>query len=909
VPDVLLATKLHIPPLHSKLIRRPHLVQGLNAGIAQGQRLALISAPAGYGKSTLLSEWVAHARLPVAWLSLEQEENTPARFWAYFFTALSSIPQLSQTAGCENLLQGLHSPNPPTVQNMLTELMNACSQNEGEMILVLDDLHIITNSQIHQDLVYLVDHLPRSPNGLHLVIASRMDPPWPLARWRGRGELTEVRAKDLRFSPEEAASFLNDVMKLKLTPRDISLLEQRTEGWIAGLQMAALSLQGRLTAQGPEGVSHFIETFKGSNRFVLDYLMEEVIRQQPAAIQEFLDKTSILEQLSAPLCDALLGRQDSQLILEQVDKANLFLIPLDDRRQWYRYHHLFGDLLHKDLKQRAPEAIAELHRRASAWYAANNFLAEAIDHALDTGDVMRVNQIVSGNALAMVEHAELQEVLWHFEQMPEAEICSKPWLCVAYAWVKAYVNPNQEIGRVLQKAMESISGVEEAAERQHLTSHLDAIWAYVAWVKGEPGTALEFTRTALASLPEDDWMTRCHVLHTQGSALQNLDRLPEAVQSYDAAILAGWKTNKVQETFYAQACLAYVNILQGHLPRAYSLCQQVLTLADQAGLSVRRLPVLAYAYATLSMVQREWNQVEAAVRDAHEGVTMAEQWRQADTLHFTLTCLSEALFAAGDLEAALAANQRAMQLARDVSPWFVRISQFTEIQINLAQGEVAAAAEQFARLEEVVSEESRKGLFLIAKISLLNALGRFPEVIDIVEAAAGELEQKGKVWMLVKLRLLQALAFQALGREEDTFGVLKRCLAIARSAGYVRIFLDLGDPMCRLLQAGAGRGIEVEYIHKLIPAFGSSALPATSEAPGCLEPRLGHPGAALVEPLSERELQVLRLLNSSLTSEEIGRELYVSANTVRTHIRNIYSKLDAHGRLAAIQKARDLNLI
>jgi LuxR family maltose regulon positive regulatory protein len=909
VSDILLATKFHIPPVHGKLIHRPHLIQRLNDGVAQCHRLTLISAPAGYGKSTLLSEWASQVGMPVAWLSLEKAENIPTRFWTYFVTALSSNPHLNQAAFCEALLQALRSPHPPPMEVVLTNLMNELTNVEGEAILVLDDLHTIKEGQIHQDLVFLIDHLPRSGSGLHLVIASRMDPPWPLARWRVRGELTEIRTKELRFSPKEASTFLNDVMGLKLTSQDIALLDQRTEGWIAGLQMAALSMQGRLTSQGPEGISRFIETFKGSNRFILDYLMEEVIHQQPEAIREFLYKTSILEQLCAPLCDALLGCQDSQSILDQVETANLFLLPLDDKRYWYRYHTLFADLLRKFLKQSQPGSICELHQRASDWYTANNFLSEAISHALDAGDVMRVNKVVSGNALAMTEHAELQDVLWHFEQMPESEICAKPWLCVAYAWTKAYVDPSQEIGGIIKEAMESISGVDDALERQHLISQLDAIWAYVAWVKGEAETALEFARTALKSLPDDDWMTRSHVLHTQGSALQFLGRLPESIRSFEAAIIAGQKMNQVHGTFYAYTSLAYINILQGDLHQAYSLCQKVLALADQAGLVTQRLPILAYAYATMSMVQREWNEVEAAIYNAREAVALAEQWRQADTLHFSLTCLSEALCAAGDLEAAFAATQRGMQLAVNVSPWFVRISMFNQIIINLAKGAVDEAATQFAQLEDATTEQTRKGIFLVAKASLLNALGRFPDTLSLVDQEIDEIEQKGGVWIKVQLLPLQALALQALDREEESLEVLGRCLALARPEGYVRIFLDQGAPMLRLLQAALGRGIEVEYINKLIPSFGISTSSTAIEEPGSFAAQPQYRRAVLIEPLSERELQVLRLLDSPLTSEEISRELYVSVNTIRTHIRNIYSKLGVKRRGDAVRLAKERKLM
>jgi LuxR family maltose regulon positive regulatory protein len=903
VSDVLLATKLYIPPLHRDLIDRPHLIQRLNDGLTQNRRLTLISAPAGYGKSTLLRQWVSQVDIPVAWLSLEKGDNAPGRFWSYFVSALQTIPSLRQAGIGELILQSLPSSQLPPLETFLANLLNDLAQRQDRVLLVLDDLHAVTEDQIHRDLVFLIDHLSQSDGGLYLALTSRMDPPWPLARWRARSELTEVRAKDLRFSPAEAAAFLNDVMQLKLPGKAIALLDQRTEGWIAGLQMAALSMRGREDRAG------FLESFSGSHRFVLDYLIEEVLSQQKPEVLDFLRHTSILEQLTAPLCDAVTAGDDSQARLAYLEKSNLFLVALDEQRQWYRYHHLFADLLRKDLKQTQPKIIAELHQRASAWYAENNFLAEAIGHALDAGDVAQLNKFVSGNALAMAEHAELQGVLRHFEQMSEQEICSKPWLCMAYAWVKAYVDPSEEIGRILEKVMLSLGGVDDALERQHLTSHLDAIWAYVAWVKGEADRALEFARSALAGLPADDWMTRTHVLNTQGLAFQYLGDLPAAIQSFEAAAAAGQRTGKAYESFHAYTNWAYAEVLRGRLHQADSLCQQVLSLAEQDGLHCTGLPVLAYAYATMSMVQLEWNQVEAAVQHARQGVALAEQWNQADTLHFALSCLSDALNAAGNYEEAYTVNQRSMLLATKVSPWFVRISASDEILLNLAKGDIPAAARRFAELEPLVEKRDIIGRFMVVKVSLLYTQGSYLDVITVLDEVMDEIMHSEGFWYPMNLLSLQALALHILGREDEAVQIIGSCLTRAKPEGFVRVFVKHGAPMHRLLALAAKRGVEVEYIHQLLPAFNVPTAPIVSGAPGAFGTRSQHPGAALVEPLSERELQVLRLLDSPLTSEEIGRELYVSANTVRTHIRNIYGKLDVHGRLEAIRKARDMKLI
>ena len=901
--DFLLSTKIHIPPVHGNLVSRPRLIQHLNDGLAHNHRLTLISAPAGYGKSTLLSEWISQVDVPAAWLSLDQGDNTPARFWSYFVAALDSVPDLSQAGVGEPLLQSLQSGRQPSMEKLLARLLNDLSQLNKRLLLVLDDLHVITDSQIHHDLGFLVDRLPGSVGGLHLVVASRMDPPWPLARWRVRGELTELRTKDMRFSPEEATAFLNDVMGLKLAAGHIAILDQRTEGRIAGLLMAALSMQGRGDVAG------FLEGFSGSHRFVLDYLLEEVLSQQTPETLNFLLQTSVLQHLTAPLCDAITRATDSQDMLGQLERSNMFLVPLDEERSWYRYHHLFADLLRKRLKQTRPERITELHQHASEWYAENNFLAEAISHALQAGDVALVNKFVAGNALAMAEHAELQDVLLHFEQMPEDQICARPWLCVAYVWVKAYNDPSGEIDQILIKAMQSVNGVEDALERQHLTSHLDAVWAYLAWVKGKPDVALDFVHTALENLPSDDWITRNQLLNIEGLALQYLDYLPEAIQSFEAAVAAGQRTGRPYESFNAYTNWAYAEILRGRLHQAYSLCQHVLSLADQSGLLSKGLPVLAYAYATLSVVQREWNQLEAAVASARQSLVLAEQWKQADTLHFTLTCLAEALAAAGDLGAAFAANQRALQLGLNVSPWFFHISAFDEVLLNLAKGDLSAAAHRFADVEPTVEPESRSGQFLVTKASLLTAQGCYSDALTAIDQSISKIEQKDKRWVLIRLLTLQALAFQGLGRTDEALAALDHCLSLAAPEGFVYNFVQTGAPMHRLLQVASQRGIHAGYINTLLPCFELPAAPVEPAAPAPTRVQPIAQAAPLLEPLSERELQVLRLLDSPLTSEAIGRELYISTNTVRTHIKNIYAKLGVNRRVEAVQLAKKIKLM
>lgn len=905
--DSLLSTKVHIPPLHGNLVNRANLLARLNEGIARGCRLTLISAPAGYGKSTLLGEWQAQADIPVAWLSLERGENTPARFWSYFVAALNTLPQVRRASLGDTILQASRTSQPGSMEAQLTELINQLSALEEPVCLVLDDLHTLSESQIHQNLIFLIEHLPHSAHSLHLVAASRMDPPWPLARWRARGELNELRAIDLRFRYDETGQFLQGALQLKLSSQEITALQDRTEGWIAGLQMAAISMQARLKVQGPEGVAYFIETFSGSNRFILDYLLDEVISQQSEEKRAFLYETSILDQLCAPLCEALIDRPGSQAFLDQLERANMFLIPLDEERRWYRYHHLFAEFLRKQLKQFWHERIPQLHQRASAWYAENNMPSETIRHALAAGDIAQVIQTVAGNVLAMVENVDLLDVLRHFKEIPGHQISTNPWLCVAYAWVKAYADPSTGMNELLQQAEHGLSSLEEDSEKVRLTSHLAAIRAYLAWMKGEADQALEFAQHALEKLSEEDWAARTHLLNIKGLALQYQGDLPGATHSFVAAMASGKKISRVHETLYTTSNLAYVYLLQSRLCEAFSLCQTALsTNIEESGQSLQRLPVLAYALATKSIILLEWNELEYAVASARQGVALAEQWRQADALHFTLTCLSQTLGASGVLEEAFAVNQRAMQLAKDISPWYARLSAENEIMLLLAKGDILAAAKKFEEYEPII-EGSKIRRPVFTEVSLRFAQNRYLDVINTLDGTLGDIKQKDGHRTWLKVLLIQALALQALGREEEALEILDQCLAAAELEGYVRIFVERGTPMVLLLQIARGRRIQPEYVSKLLTGFG---IPEETPAPK--EPiaaARGLPVANLIEPLSERELEVLRLLNSHLTVPEIAREMLIAPSTLRSHVRSIFLKLDVHGRIEALQKARDLGLL
>ena len=904
--DNLLATKVHVPPLHDNLVNRANLVLRLNDGIARGCRLTLISAPAGYGKSTLLSEWQAQADLPVAWLSLEKAENTPARFWSYFVAALNTLAPIQQANIGSAILQASRTLQPGSMEVQITELINQLSTLEEPVCLVLDDMHTLSESQIHQDLTFLIEHLPHDAHNLHFMATSRMDPPWPLARWRARGELNELRATDLRFEYKETKRFLQGALEFKLSSQEIAALQDRTEGWIAGLQMAAFSMQARYKSQGPESVSLFIKTFSGSNRYILDYLLDEVFSQQTEEVRSFMYQTSILDQLSAPLCDAVIDKPGSQAYLEQLDRANLFLIPLDEEQHWYRYHHLFAEFLRKQIKQLCPERIPQLHQRASDWFAANHMPSEAIRHALAAGDIDRVHRAVAGNALAMVENAELFDVLRNFNELPSHQVASNPWLCMAYAWAKAYADPSTGMNELLQQAEQVFASVEMDSEKRHLSSHLAAIRAYLAWMKGQAELALEFVQLAMENLPEDDWAARTHLLNIKGLALQYQGKFLEATRSFEAALAAGKKIGRVHELLYTSSNLAYAHLLQSHLHEAFSLCQIAVYKTEEVRQSPQRFPVLAYAYATMSNILIEWNELESAISLARQGTALAEQWGQADALHFALSCLSQALGAAGEFEEAFSVNKQAVQVTGTISPWYARISAENEIMLLLAKGDVLAAANKYMGCFPTLKEDkNRKQLFM--EVSLLYQKNLFLDVINTLDGTLDDLQQKGWNLLWIKLLPIYALSLQALGRAEEALESLERCLTAAEPEGYVRMFVEGGAPMASLLKSLRSRGIKVEYITKLLAAF---HLPEEELKPGKISAApLRSAGTNLVEPLSERELDVLRVLNSHLAVPEIAMEMMIAPTTLRTHIRNIYLKLDVHGRLEALQKAKDLGLI
>jgi LuxR family maltose regulon positive regulatory protein len=648
----LLTTKLYIPPVRPGLVSRPRLIERLNEGLHR--KLTLISAPAGFGKTTLLSEWV-HRRsevtppLPVAWVSLDEGDNDPTRFLAYVIAALQTLA-LSQVEGIEanigkGALGALQSPQPPPMESVLTALINEIVTIPDSFALVLDDYHMIEAQPIHDALTFLLDHLPSQ---MHLVIASRADPPLPVARLRGRGQLTELRVDDLRFTPDEVAEFLNRIMGLGLSVDDITALDSRTEGWIAGLQMAAVSMQGR------ENISGFVAEFTGSQHYILDYLIEEVLQRQSESVQSFLLQTSILERMSGPLCDAITGTGNSHAMLEHLEHANLFVFPLDDNHHWYRYHILFADLLRQRLHRAQPDLVPTLHRRASEWYEQNGHTAAAIDHALSAGDPERAAHLIEQAAESMMMRSEIATLQSWVEALPDEMVRARPTLCVFHTWALMLS------GHPLEVAEARLQDAVEADAAGSVSGEVMAVRALIATYQGKTRQSIELAHQALELLPEESLSLRSLVAGFLSLNYFYSGDVVAARQALDETVRIGQRAGNVMNTVLALCHLAELSIIQGQLHEGRAFYEQALELAiDEQGQGQRQ-PIAGIALIGLGRLLLEWNDLDGATRHLVEGIELIKKWGEAGAIngYIGLACVKQAQ---GDVEGAREAIQTAQQ--------------------------------------------------------------------------------------------------------------------------------------------------------------------------------------------------------------------------------------------------------
>jgi LuxR family transcriptional regulator, maltose regulon positive regulatory protein len=890
--DVRLATKLHVPRLRPLLVHRNHLITRLQQGMEAP--LTLISAPAGFGKTTLLCQWLSESGRDVAWLSLEPEDNEPMRFLSSVIAALQTLdPHL-----CSNALALLHTappappPPPEAVLAQLAADLLECAHRD--LSLVLDDYHVITNEALQRAVAALLEH---PPPHLRLVIATRADPALPLARLRVRGHLCEVRAVHLQFSTEEAGTFLETVMGLNLEPSAVVALHHRTEGWIAGLQLAALSLQGRVDVQ------QFLVEFSGSHRHIVDYLVEEVLTCQPLAVQSFLVQTSILARLTGALCDAVTGRTGSEALLEHLEHANLFLVPLDEQRQWYRYHHLFAEVLRARLSREVETAgLAALYTRASAWYKQNGMLAEAVEAALSAGDFVRAARLIdldSPLVRSMLGGYEARTLIGWLDRFPHQVLLTNAHLCLVYAWA-LFSSETSDAHKGPLAVAEQLLQAEGNRTGLGLASTLQA---FIAAERGDGAQAIKYGDQALQLLPENAMHERSAATSALAEGYRLTGEVKASSQMVTEARPLHEQTGDVGSLLADTLALGDLLTMQGRLHEAAAVYEAVQTAA---------LPRQSYAIRALLGLgnnARERNELDAAEAHLGQAVTLASKIGDRVMLARAETMRARAIQARGDAQATREAWASALSVAHACS-YLGLVEQAQAYQVHgwLQQGRIEEAIrwQQACPLTHDAPPNYQHEVVALTLVRVLLAQRETGEALRLLDRWHRHARAQGRTGSEIELLVLSALAHAELGKTEQAVQLLRQALLRASPEGYVRVFVDEGGPMAVLLHMVLSRWkgkSGANEVHRLL-----AVVEVEQRAQGSFPPVTSLSSPPL-EPLSTRERKVLHLLAAGLSNAEIAAELVVSINTIRTQARSIYHKLNVKNRHEAVALARQWQLL
>jgi len=892
VNDNLLLTKLYVPPPSPRVVIRPRLIARLNDGLARGSKLTLISAPVGYGKSTLVSSWLATTDCPVAWLSLDPDDNDPRRFWTYFVAAIQTIyPKLGQATRA--LLQ---SAQMPLIEGLLSSLINQITTLPSKFILVLDDFHLLEDTSIHQGIDFLLDHLPPQK---HLVIISREDPPLPLPQLRAKGQMVELRVNDLRFSIEESAQFLNRKMGLNLQPEEITTLGQRTEGWVVGLQMAALSLHET------DNVAAFIEAFAGDNRYVADYLISEVLESQPEHIREFLLQTAIVDRFTPSLCDVLTRDDTSQSgkTIEQIESLGLFIIPLDHVRQWYRYHQLFADLLRYRFKDEYPSKFLELNRIASRWYQAQGLIEEAVKYALIGEDYELVAELIEKSGLAMIGRSQLATLQNWINALPDETIREHPYLSVLLVWVGALTGQIDLAKQQLVLAEENLSSAPPDL-RSELVCQIALLRGYAARSGGDLDSSINHILDSLSYLPKDNVFLNCTIQLNLGGNYWlkgNFTALEEPLKNAISYI-------DIPEVEYPALAgagfLANAYLQQGDLHQAEVLCNNIL---EHKGHQAH--PAVAYVLLEQGELLYERNDLNGALEVFSRTIEIGKSADKIVNLVRARQLLAQVYCALGDQEETNTLMKQADELFQQSSPRYQvmhRIEyEYYRVCCLLFQQKIQAAlqwADDYkSRREKISNPWATLNELVYAQVMLVD--GKLDEVLPVLktcEDSARSFEAGG--WVLQSLTL-QALCYQSTNDLDSALEHLRSAFSLAEPEGYIRTFVDFGLPMQRLLGQAAKMNIFPEYVARLLSAFPAETWKKASTT---IETSFQQ---SLIEPLTDQELSILKLMAAGLSHSEIASELYLSLNTIKWHSTNIYSKLGVHRRAHAVTRARELEIL
>ena len=907
MPLNLLATKLFVPPARTNLVPRPRLLERLQHGLHG--KLTLISAPAGFGKTTLVSDWAARHERPTAWLSLDEGENDPTRFLTYLVAALQTVaPAIG--AGLVGVLQ---SPQPPPTESTLTALLNDITTIPEAFVLVLDDYHLIDAKGVDQALTFLLEHLPPQ---LHLIITTREDPQLPLSRLRARGQVTELRAADLRFTASETAAFLKEVMGLDLAAADVAALEDRTEGWVAGLQLAALSMQGHQDVPG------FIRGFAGDHRFIVDYLVEEVLQRQPEGVRDFLLQTAILDRLHGPLCDAVTGQEGGSARLEALVRGNFFVVPLDDRRHWYRYHHLFAEVLSTHLRAEQPALVAPLHRRASEWYEQHGAAADAIRHALVAEDFARAAALIELALPATRRSRQEATLLGWLKALPDEVLHVRPVLSVGYAsallscgkldgvedrlrHAEQWLNTTADIHALPHRADPRPAAamvVVDQEEFRRLPGAIAMSRAGQALARGDVAETMKYARRVLDLVPMDDHLSRGSVAAVLGLISWASGNLEAAHQMYAAGMAHLQLAGNIADGIAGAITLADIRIAQGRLHEAMRTYEQALRLATAPGEPVLR--GVADLYVGMSEIARERNDLQAARQRLERSTELGEHMGFPQHPYRRRVALARIRQVEGDMEGALDLLDEAERLyMSDFSPNVRPVAAF-KTRVWLAQGRLGEAL-GWANAQRLSAHDDLSYVREFEYMTLARVLlARFQsdrvdrsldEAIRLLQRLLEAAEAGERTGSVIEILVVQALAHHAQGDMPAALVPLQRALTLTEPEGYVRSFVDEGPPMEALLHAAVKREIAPSYVRRLLTATGK----AEDRAPV---------KQGVSELLSERELEVLRLLRTDLSGPDIARRLTVSLNTLRTHTKNIYDKLEVNTRRAAVRRAEELDL-
>lgn len=930
-PALILATKLYIPPHRAGAVHRPRLITRLQAGLRG--KLTLISAPAGFGKTTLVSEWVSQIsdlrgtnsdlrngqsadsspgnEYAIAWLSLDEGDQDTTRFLTYLVAALQTVaPHIGAQA-----LAMLQSPQPAATESILTHLLNEIAGLTRPCVLVLDDYHLIDAREIDEALTFLLDHLPPQ---LHLLITTREDPNLPLARLRVRGKLTEIRVEDLRFAPEEVAEFLNQAMGLNLSPENIAALEARTEGWIAGLQMAALSIEGRTDSSG------FIQAFTGSHHFILDYLVEEVLQQQPESVRSFLLQTAILDRLSGSLCDAVTEGKDSQKVLESLERGNLFLVPLDHERKWYRYHHLFAEMLRARLGTEQTAAIEVLHTRASTWYAQQGQAADAIRHALAAADFEGAAGLIE-RAWPEMDH-QFQTQIWQSWVMalPSEVVNMRPVLNLNYAW--ALLNSgNLESAtarlNVAEACLNRIAGKKDISEFpevgvivvdeeqfRYAPASIATARSYQAQAQGDWPSSVLYAREALDQYESDDHLRRGPAAALLGLAHWANGELEEAFQSIADAMLNFQLAGNLLFAISGTYGMADLRMAQGRLREAFRVYEKALKLVQEQ--SGTLLLGTSDIYSGLAVIHLEFGEKETSMSYLQQSEELGTAHALPDwpfRLHLLKASIQESQ---GNWDETLDLLEEAERLYYPSPVPMIRPIPAMKVRVWLRQGKLAEA-QGWLRKSSVSDDDDLHFLREFEHLTLARILiyqyeqDRNAETIKSaihlltrLLAAAETGERGGSV---ISILLLQALAYSAQDHESQAIESLRKALTLAAPEGYLTTFVLEGKSMAQLLSTLAAQGIMPAYVQQILAGFPDAQAPVPTPSRLAEQP--------LVEPLSQRELEILALISKGYSNQEICDRLFLALSTVKGHNRNIFGKLGVQRRTEAVARARELGLL